>query len=463
MQASGRRLTATTRGDAPVSSASRGASRRRLRAPAPAATRRWRCSPSPSWPPWRRSASRCSASCASVGIDEATSQAEQQARLAGIGVVAPAITQAVLDGDPAALDRLRPDRGHARPPRRRRGAREAVDARRAHRVLRRGRLIGERFELDPDDQDAFARATVDERAERSERPREPLRAEEPRAAGGLSPDRGRARASRCSTSPTAASPPSRPSGRELALDRAAGAARGLLVLQLANLALARWFAGRLRRGDQQRAALLHRALEASDLERRRIAADLHDGVVQDLTAVSLSVAAATPPARRRRRSARPWRAAPQRGERAPERRRAAHLLVEVYPPNLAQEGLPAALRDLADAATARGLPTELDVQSDFAAPDGAAALLFRAAQEGLRNAAAHSGASRAVVCVDAVARGVGAGQRRRARVRSGGAAPRTGTSACARSATCSRTPAGACRSGAGPGRVTVLRAVVPTP
>jgi signal transduction histidine kinase len=164
--------------------------------------------------------------------------------------------------------------------------------------------------------------------------------------------------------------------------------------------LARWFAGRQRRGDQQRAALLHRALEASDLERRRIAADLHDGVVQDLTAVSLSVSAA---ARRLDGVADPRTVDELRVSAESARQSVGtlrNLLVDVYPPNLAQDGLPAALRDLADATTARGLPTELDVSGDFAAPDGAAALLFRAAQEGLRNAAAHSGASRAVVCVE---------------------------------------------------------------
>ena len=43
---------------------------------------------------------------------------------------------------------------------------------------------------------------------------------------------------------------------------------------------------------QEREALLLRALAASDTERRRIASDLHDGVVQDLAGTSYALAAA---------------------------------------------------------------------------------------------------------------------------------------------------------------------------
>ena len=47
---------------------------------------------------------------------------------------------------------------------------------------------------------------------------------------------------------------------------------------------------RLQRGQEQRAALLQAALDASDTERRRIAGTLHDGVVQELAATSFSLA-----------------------------------------------------------------------------------------------------------------------------------------------------------------------------
>jgi hypothetical protein len=66
----------------------------------------------------------------------------------------------------------------------------------------------------------------------------------------------------------------------------------LLILALLQVPLAASMARRLRRGHAEREALLQRALDASDRERRRIAGDLHDGVVQDLAGTAFSLAAA---------------------------------------------------------------------------------------------------------------------------------------------------------------------------
>jgi signal transduction histidine kinase len=49
---------------------------------------------------------------------------------------------------------------------------------------------------------------------------------------------------------------------------------------------------RIRTGQQQREALLRRAVDASQDERRRIAGTLHDGAVQDLAASSFALAGA---------------------------------------------------------------------------------------------------------------------------------------------------------------------------
>ena len=51
---------------------------------------------------------------------------------------------------------------------------------------------------------------------------------------------------------------------------------------------------RIRRAEEQRVHLLQRAVDASDAERRRIAASLHDGPVQELAATSFTVAGAWP-------------------------------------------------------------------------------------------------------------------------------------------------------------------------
>jgi len=335
----------------------------------------------------------------SVGVSEASRAAEEQARLAAEGVVGPAITPGVLAGDPAALERL--DR--------------IVHQRVLHDPVVRvkvwtpdgrvvysdePRLIGKRFELDEDDRSVLYGGAPDSGLSDLSAPENRY---EPRGRDVLEvyvsmqgPDgQPLLYESYRRFSSIAAS------GRRMAFAVLPALLVGLLLLQLANLALARWFADRQRRGDRQRAALLRRALDASDLERRRLAADLHDGVVQDLTAASLSVAAAG----RKLDGVADDRTVAGLERSAETVRRSVGtlrtMLVEVYPPNVAALGLPTAVRGLVDAAGGRGLATELEIDDDFEAPAGAEALLFRAVQEGLRNAAAHAEAHRVTVRVGA--------------------------------------------------------------
>ena len=153
---------------------------------------------------------------------------------------------------------------------------------------------------------------------------------------------------------------------------------------------------RTRHAQDQRQAMMTRALAASDAERSRIAGSLHDGVVQELVAGSLDIAA--------------------RGERAAAVGDEAHaadlrsaaatlrssvgvlrsLLVDIYPPQLDANGLPAALHDLV--ATLRSTSAELVLDVEAAAVDRltppAREAVFRVAQEALRNAVAHAQASR---------------------------------------------------------------------
>ncbi len=73
----------------------------------------------------------------------------------------------------------------------------------------------------------------------------------------------------------------------------AGVLTTSLLLLLVLLAPVVWrLLERLESAREQREDLLRRAVDASDRERRRIAADLHDGPVQDLVASSLAVAGA---------------------------------------------------------------------------------------------------------------------------------------------------------------------------
>src|SRR4051794_15069571 len=180
------------------------------------------------------------------------------------------------------------------------------------------------------------------------------------------------------------------SGRDLLADFAPALLGALVVFALIQLPLAWRLARRVRRGHEEREALLQRALDASELERRRIAADLHDGTVQELVGASYALAAA------RERLA-PDSEAIGAIARAEATCRSAvrelrSLLVEIYPPRLREAGLASAIEDLVTPLEQRGIRTSVDVPKDLALPYEPTALVYRSAREGLRNAAKHAGA-----------------------------------------------------------------------
>ena len=190
----------------------------------------------------------------------------------------------------------------------------------------------------------------------------------------------------------------RDTGRDLWSQFAPIAVGALIVLALVQIPFAISLARRLRAGQLQRERLLHHAIESSDQERRRIASDLHDGAVQDLTGVSMALTAGS-------RSAvdeASREAMNDAGAKIRETVKSLRsMLVDIYPPNLHQEGLQSALADLLGALHNREMFTSLDV--DVASRDLSSEsvnLLYRAAQEALRNVANHSHASSVSVSVN---------------------------------------------------------------
>lgn len=198
---------------------------------------------------------------------------------------------------------------------------------------------------------------------------------------------------------------------------------GVVVLVLLQVPLAWSMARRLRRGHAERERLLSNAVEASSAERRRIAADLHDGVVQDVAGVAFGLAPLAADAARRGDEA---EATALRQATATLRqvvRALRTLLVEIHPPNLESAGLRVALSDLLSPLAAGGVATSLAVE-EAAGADGDA-LVYRVAREAIRNAREHAdagsvrvsvtrgadGATRLVVADDG--RGFSHGQRAR--------------------------------------------------
>jgi two-component system NarL family sensor kinase len=174
---------------------------------------------------------------------------------------------------------------------------------------------------------------------------------------------------------------------------------GLVLLALVQLPLAWSLASRLRRGQQEREALLTHAIEASEDERRRIAGDLHDGVVQDLAGVAYSLAATAETVADQRPEALATSLRLSAGQTRQSIRTLRSLLVDIYPANLRSVGLDAALSDLVSRLSGRGIDARLDCQANLELGGEVESLLYRVAQEALRNVAAHARAEHVVVSV----------------------------------------------------------------
>src|SRR3954470_10263720 len=318
-----------------------------------------------------------------VSRGEALRDAEDLTRLAGEGIVAPAVSPGVLAEDPPALARL--DRVVRRSVLRDPVVRVKLwDA--SGRILYSDepRLIGSRFMLGASEREVLRTGSV--RAELSDltRPENRLEAHEGPLRevylGIPGPDGHRLLFETYEREGALAA-----DSRRVWQDVVPVVLGMLLVLWLVQIPLGWSLSARLRRGQREREVLLRQAVTASEDERRRLGRDLHDGVVQDLVAVSLTLGAA------------------QDHETGRQVRRAIRrlrtLLVELYPDDLHRQGLQGALSDLLAPLQSRGLQTSLDIDPGLDLGRGTEALFYRTAHEALRNVAAHAQASSVAVRV----------------------------------------------------------------
>ena len=177
------------------------------------------------------------------------------------------------------------------------------------------------------------------------------------------------------------------------------------ALALAQLPLA-WFLARRVRADAQERELLTRAgEEALESERRRIAAELHDGVVQDLAGVAYELQAAAD-----RVAVGTGAGTAPDGDLGSLLRRGAGvcrgsmralraLLVDLYPSERREQGLDAAVEALARPLRERGVDVAVDLSLQPSLPSATSELVYRAVQEALRNVERHAAARTATVAL----------------------------------------------------------------
>src|SRR3954452_3642242 len=332
------------------------------------------------------------------GTNEAIRDAKEVTQLAGNGLVAPNVTPGLLRGNPADIHKMD----------------EIV-----HRSIVRGsvvrvklwdrtgkiiysdehRLIGKRFDLGDEERDALEHRSVDAELSDLSQPENKFERNEKKLLevylGTRSPQATPLLFEVYQQFSSVSN-----SGRRLWTVFAPALIGALLLLQVSQVPLAYSLLGRLRRGQAEREALLQRSLDAAQNERSPIARDLHDGAVQDLAGVSFTLAAAADrlerggedetaglvdqAARDTRRSVRELRS----------------LLVDLYPPSLHRQGLAAALSDLLAPLASRGMRIDLQADPVMRLPENAERVLFRAAQEGLRNVVKHADAESVQVRVD---------------------------------------------------------------
>jgi signal transduction histidine kinase len=144
-------------------------------------------------------------------------------------------------------------------------------------------------------------------------------------------------------------------------------------------------------------ALATEVIAVGDRERAALARELHDSTAQRLAALLLQLSAAARDARDPALAARLESARDAAAELTEEVRLLSHT---VHPRVLDDLGLVAALEKLArDTAAGTGITIDVDAPRGVALPHGAASVLYRVAQEAVRNAVRHAAPRRITMAI----------------------------------------------------------------
>jgi signal transduction histidine kinase len=146
--------------------------------------------------------------------------------------------------------------------------------------------------------------------------------------------------------------------------------------------------------------MMRHALDASELERRRIAQELHDGVIQDMAGICFALPTVErqlgddAAGREARRTVRNVTELVHKDASA-----LRSMLIDLLPPDLGGAGFAMAMEDIARDAREHGIEVHLDVEQGPEVPHAAASLAYRVVREGMRNVVKHAAASTARVSV----------------------------------------------------------------
>lgn len=153
---------------------------------------------------------------------------------------------------------------------------------------------------------------------------------------------------------------------------------------------------------EERQALLRKEADAADRERTKIAADLHDGVVQDLTGMQLQLYNAASQLRQRSSTddGRDELIELLEGSATETRKLMKDLrtlIIDLVPPTFRREGLQSALLEVLRTIEKQGTSTELAFPETLRLRKDRSELIFLVAKEMLRNVAAHAHAKNVIV------------------------------------------------------------------
>ena len=165
----------------------------------------------------------------------------------------------------------------------------------------------------------------------------------------------------------------------------------LIVLAIGQIALVWSLGRRLARSERRQARLLRRLINTSDAERRRVASEVHDGVVQDLAGISFSLAAVGQGDSPESKTVRQLAEATQDAVGS-----LRGLLSSIYPVTVPAEGWVAGLADLIDGLRRLGVGVTVDVV-ETRLSEIEELLLLHVTREALRNVAAHAAATEVVI------------------------------------------------------------------